>query len=326
MNKNPSSIRYSDAGVSIEAGNQLVNKIKTLAKKTHTQGVIGGIGGFASLFALPKEMKEPILVSCTDGVGTKLKLAIEMNCHDTIGQDLVAMCVNDLLVCGATPLFFLDYYACSHLGQSAESIIAGIAKGCEIAKLALIGGETAEMPGMYRRDDYDLAGFCVGAVEKSNIIDGQSIVQGDKIIGLPSSGPHSNGYSLIREVISRHHISLSMPFGTQSLGACLLTPTRIYVNSLQSLLNEQLIKGAAHITGGGLIENLPRILPSHMHAKIDASSWEIPPIFKWLQETGPIDSNEMWRVFNMGVGMVIITSDQLPKDIDAYPIGSIVNA
>lgn len=306
MNNDTSSVSYADAGVSIDAGNRLVEKIKTMARQTHTPNVIGGIGGFASLFALPSGLKEPILVSSTDGVGTKLKLAIEMNHHETIGQDLVAMCVNDLIVVGATPLFFLDYFACGKLKDQAEVIIQSIAEGCKIGQLALVGGETAEMPGLYADGDYDLAGFCVGVVEKEKMIDGRAIRPGDLIIGLPSSGVHSNGYSLVRKVLEKHAISPQTAFEGQTLGQVLLAPTRIYTKAILSLVRENLMKGAAHITGGGIIENVPRILPEHTKAVIQTSAWSRPRFFNWLQTTGPIDEAEMWRTFNMGIGMVII--------------------
>lgn len=313
MSSDTTSVSYADAGVSIDAGNQLVEKIKTMARKTHNANVIGGIGGFASLFALPNGLKEPILVSSTDGVGTKLKLAIDMNHHATIGQDLVAMCVNDLIVVGATPLFFLDYFACGKLKDQAEVIIRSIAEGCEIGQLALVGGETAEMPGLYADGDYDLAGFCVGVVEKNNMIDGRDIRPGDLIIGLPSSGVHSNGYSLVRKVLEKHAISLQTTFEEQTLGQALLTPTRIYTKAILSIVRENLMKGAAHITGGGLVENVPRILPQHTKAVIQTTAWNRPRFFNWLQTTGPIDEAEMWRTFNMGIGMVIIID---PKDAD----------
>jgi phosphoribosylformylglycinamidine cyclo-ligase len=306
MSNTTQSLTYADAGVSIDAGNQLVSKIKNMARKTHSPNVLSGIGGFASLFSLPGGLNEPVLVSSTDGVGTKLKLAIDCDHHTTIGQDLVAMCVNDLLVVGATPLFFLDYFACGKLKGNAEIIIQSIADGCQIGQLALVGGETAEMPGLYADGDYDLAGFCVGVVEKSKMVDGSTIKPGDLIIGLPSSGVHSNGYSLVRKVLEQHDISLQTAFEEQSLGQYLLTPTRIYTRAILSLVKAGLMKGAAHITGGGLIENIPRVLPANLKAVIQTSAWTRPRFFSWLQTTGPISEPEMWRTFNMGIGMTLV--------------------
>ncbi len=313
MSNNKSDpLSYKDAGVNIEQANELVQSIKETAKRTHRPGVLGNIGGFGALFEIPTDrFKHPILVSGTDGVGTKLKLAIEMNKHDTIGIDLVAMCANDILTLGAEPLFFLDYYATGRLKPSeAKAIIGGIGKGCELAHCALIGGETAEMPGMYQKDDYDLAGFCVGAVEKGHIIDGTQIKAGDVILGLASSGPHSNGYSLIRKVIERGNHNLNEAFDGSTLGEILLAPTRIYVSTILKLIKEISIHGLIHITGGGLLENIPRILPNNAKAKLDVDSWNWPPVFQWLQESGNIALQEMYRTFNLGIGMVVIIDKQ----------------
>ena len=304
------SLSYKDAGVDIEAGNALVDNIKTIAKSTHREEVASGLGGFGGLFALPlTQYKQPILVAGTDGVGTKLKLAIELAQHTTIGIDLVAMCVNDLIVQGAEPLFFLDYYATSKLNvEVAANVIQGIGTGCQQAGCALLGGETAEMPGIYQNKDYDLAGFCVGVVEKENLIDGSQIKAGDAIIALASSGPHSNGYSLIRKVISHSGANLNDEFTGKTLGETLLTPTKIYVKPILQLLATQTVHGIAHITGGGLLENIPRVLPTDCAAKLDADSWEWSPIFQWLQQQGNIERNEMLLTFNCGVGMVVIVS------------------
>ena len=308
------SLTYRDAGVDIDAGDALVERIKPLAKRTMRPEVLGGIGGFGALFELSKKYKDPVLVSGTDGVGTKLKLAFMLNKHDTVGQDLVAMSVNDILVQGAEPLFFLDYFACGKLDVNvAASVVGGIARGCELAGCALIGGETAEMPGMYPEGEYDLAGFAVGAVEKSAIIDGSRIQAGDVILGLASSGAHSNGYSLIRKIIERTQPDLDADFHGQPLRDVLMAPTRIYVKPLLKLMNEHpgIIKGLAHITGGGLTENIPRILPNGLAVQLDTQAWQMPPLFKWLQQEGNISEAEMLRVFNCGVGMVVITN---PKD------------
>ncbi len=303
---NDKSLNYKKAGVDIEQAHELVKDIRNIAKRTHRPGVLGGIGGFGALFEIPPGYRQPILVSGTDGVGTKLKLAIEMNKHDTIGIDLVAMCVNDVACLGAEPLFFLDYFATGRLNSNqAREIIAGIGKGCEIAKAALIGGETAEMPGMYHNDDYDLAGFCVGVVEKDQIIDGSQVQTGDCLLAVASSGPHSNGYSLIRKVLEQSQTRLDSPFGASTLGQVLLTPTRIYTPMLQNLRAALPIHAIAHITGGGLIENLPRVLPPFTKAVIHKQSWNLPEIFQWLQRQGHIDSIEMFRAFNMGVGLII---------------------
>ncbi|WP_373099157.1 MULTISPECIES: phosphoribosylformylglycinamidine cyclo-ligase [Pasteurellaceae] len=301
------SLSYKDAGVDINAGNALVEKIKADVKRTTRPEVIGGLGGFGALCALPSKYKEPILVSGTDGVGTKLRLAIDLNKHDTIGIDLVAMCVNDLVVQGAEPLFFLDYYATGKLEVDvAASVVKGIADGCEQAGCALVGGETAEMPGMYHAGDYDLAGFCVGVVEKADIIDGTQVKAGDALVALASSGPHSNGYSLIRKVIEVAGINPAQeqlagkPFAEQ-----VMAPTRIYVKSVLQLIKHANVHAIAHLTGGGFWENIPRVLPASMKAVIDEQSWQWPPIFNWLQEQGNIDRYEMYRTFNCGVGMII---------------------
>jgi phosphoribosylformylglycinamidine cyclo-ligase len=302
------SLSYRDAGVDIDAGDRLVERIKPLAARTRRDGVLAGIGGFGALFALNGKYREPVLVSGTDGVGTKLKLAFQLDRHDNIGIDLVAMSVNDILVQGAEPLFFLDYYACGKLDvEVAARVVAGIAKGCELSNCALSGGETAEMPGMYGPGEYDLAGFAVGVVEKAKIIDGRSITAGDAVIGLASSGPHSNGYSLIRRVITERNADLTAPLGDQTLGDALMAPTRIYVRSILELLPRIAVKGMAHITGGGLTENVPRILPPGAQAVLNKSSWTPPPVFDWLQQAG-IEAAEMHRTFNCGIGMVVIVA------------------
>ena len=306
-NKTATPLSYRDAGVDIEAGNQLVENIKGSVASTRREGVMGGIGGFGGLFELPSGYKQPVLVSGTDGVGTKLKLAIELKKHDTIGIDLVAMCVNDILVLGAEPLFFLDYYATGKLNNTvATDVIAGIADGCRQSGAALIGGETAEMPGMYDADDYDLAGFCVGAVEKESIIDGSKVKPGDAIIGLASSGPHSNGYSLIRKIIEVSGADLDQPLADTTLGDALIAPTKIYVSAIHAALKQFDINAMAHITGGGLLENIPRVLPDDCRAVLDADSWQLPAVFEWLQSNGNVETNEMHRTFNCGVGMTII--------------------
>ncbi len=306
--KHKSPLSYRDAGVDIDAGNRLVERIKPIARRTTRSGVLGGLGGFGALFELPLDRyREPVLVSGTDGVGTKLRLAIELGRHDTIGIDLVAMCVNDLVVQGAEPLFFLDYYATGHLDVDvAAAVVEGIGKGCELAGAALVGGETAEMPGMYAAGDYDLAGFCVGVVEKSEIIDGSRVQAGDVLIGLASSGPHSNGYSLIRRIIERSGVALSSAFGDSTLGDQLLAPTRIYVKSVLELRRHVDVRAVAHITGGGLLENLPRVLPRETKAVIDSAAWPRPEIFTWLQTEGQVEANEMYRTFNCGIGMVLL--------------------
>lgn len=302
-----SSLSYRDAGVDIEAGNALVDRIKPHAKKTVRPGVMAGLGGFGSMFELPLDRyKKPVLVSGTDGVGTKLRLAIESGIHNTIGIDLVAMCANDIVVLGAEPLFFLDYYATSKLDiDVAESVVSGIAEGCLQAGAALVGGETAEMPSMYEDGDYDLAGFCVGIVEKDNAIDGSKVAAGDVLIGLASSGPHSNGYSLIRKVIEVNNTNINDEFDGKPLAEHLLAPTRIYVKSLLQLHEKIDIHALSHITGGGLLENLPRVMPEQVNAVIDANSWQRPAIFDWLQDKGNIVDEEMYRTFNNGIGMVV---------------------
>ncbi len=315
----PSGLSYRDAGVDIDAGNSLVERIKPHAKRTLRPGVMGGLGGFGALFEVPLDRyKEPVLVSGTDGVGTKLKLAMDMGKHDTIGIDLVAMCVNDLIVGGAEPLFFLDYYATGHLNvDAAADVIKGIADGCELSGCALSGGETAEMPGMYEGDDYDLAGFCVGIVEKSKVIDGSKVKAGDTLLGIASSGPHSNGYSLVRKVLEVSGASLSDDFNGRSLGETLLAPTRIYVKPLLDLIAKVDVHSLCHITGGGLPENLPRVLPDNCRAVIDSKSWQRPAIFDWLQQQGNIADSEMYRTFNCGVGMVVaVDSTEAQKAIE----------
>ena len=301
------SLRYKDAGVDINAGNELVERIKPHVKRTTRPEVIGGLGGFGALCAIPGKYKEPILVSGTDGVGTKLRLAIDLKKHDTIGIDLVAMCVNDLVVQGAEPLFFLDYYATGKLDVDvASDVVKGIAEGCVQSGCALVGGETAEMPGMYHAGDYDLAGFCVGVVEKSEIIDGSQVKVGDALIALGSSGPHSNGYSLIRKVMDVAGVNPSTEqLDGHSLSEQVLAPTKIYVKSVLALIKQTEVHAIAHLTGGGFWENIPRVLPKKTKAVIDESSWEWQPVFKWLQEKGNIETYERYRTFNCGVGMVI---------------------
>ncbi len=308
------SLSYKDAGVDIDAGNALVERIKGVAKRTARPEVLGGLGGFGALCELPAGYREPVLVSATDGVGTKLRLAMDMGIHDSIGIDLVAMCANDLVVCGAEPLFFLDYYATGALSvDTAADVVTGIGRGCELAGCALVGGETAEMPGMYQGEDYDLAGFCVGVVEKSGIIDGSDVEQGDVLLGLASSGPHSNGYSLIRRILEVSGAGLDQGLGDGTLGQALLAPTTIYVKPLLALLQNTRVKSMCHITGGGLLENLPRVLPDRCDAAIDTGSWQWPEIFHWLQRAGNVDTREMYRTFNCGVGMVICVA---PADRD----------
>ena len=303
----PKPLTYRSAGVNIDAGNTLVDRIKPLARSTHRPGVLGGIGGFGGLFALPGGYREPVLVSGTDGVGTKLLLALEASRHDHIGIDLVAMCVNDILVSGAEPLWFLDYYACGQLDNAvAEAVISGVAEGCRQAGCALLGGETAEMPGMYPAGHYDLAGFAVGIVEKSAILTGADCEEGDAVIGIASSGPHSNGYSLIREILVRSGAHAHVQINGEPLVDLLLQPTRIYVKAIQALHQAVTIRALSHITGGGLVENLPRSLPAALAAHIDPKTWQMPPIFQWLQEQGQVSTEEMRRVFNIGIGMVAI--------------------
>jgi phosphoribosylformylglycinamidine cyclo-ligase len=314
------SLSYADSGVSIEAGDELVERIKPLAKKTLIPGVLGSIGGFGALFEISKEYKEPVLVTGTDGVGTKLKLAFALNRHDTVGQDLVGMSVNDILVQGAKSLFFLDYYACGHLDVDvAEKVVGGVAHGCELAGCALIGGETAEMPGMYPEGEYDLAGFAVGVVEKSKIIDGSSIKKGDVVLGLASSGPHSNGFSLIRKIVEVSGAQWSDKIGSTTLADAVMEPTRIYVKQVLAVLEKVSIKGMAHITGGGLVENIPRILPENTQCVIRAGSWKRPAVFDWLQEKGGITDLEMYRVFNNGIGMaVVVSKEDAEKAVEAF--------
>ena len=305
-NQQSPPLSYKDAGVDIDAGNELVDRIKHVARRTARAEVLGGLGGFGALCAIPQGYREPLLVAGTDGVGTKLSLAMQLGTHDTVGIDLVAMCVNDLIVCGAEPLFFLDYYATGKLDvDTASQVVAGIGRGCELAGCALIGGETAEMPGMYRGKDYDLAGFCVGVVEKSRVIDGATVQPGDTLLGLASSGPHSNGFSLIRKILEYRQADLQMDMGGQSLAQALMAPTRIYVRPLLDLQKSITIKAMAHITGGGLPENLPRVLPAHCCAEVDLRSWQRPAIFDWLAEDGKVAAFELLRTFNCGVGMVL---------------------
>jgi phosphoribosylformylglycinamidine cyclo-ligase len=302
-------LTYAAAGVSIDAGDELVRRIKPLAERTRTAGVLAGVGGFGAVFRMPAGYREPVLVSGTDGVGTKLKLAFALDRHDTIGQDLVAMSVNDILVQGAAPLFFLDYYACSRLDVDvAEQVVAGIARACELAGCALVGGETAEMPGMYEPGEYDLAGFAVGVAEKSELIDGSSIVPGDVVLGLASSGPHSNGYSLIRRIVDTSGARYSDSLEGRTLGERLLEPTRIYCKPVLQVMQKVRVKGMAHITGGGLVENVPRVLPAAVQAVIRRDLWPRPAIFDWLQKHGRVEDGEMPRVFNCGIGYVAIVA------------------
>lgn len=308
-------LSYRDAGVDIDAGDRLVDNIKPLAKRTLRPEVLTGIGGFGALFEISKQYRNPVLVSGTDGVGTKLKLAFQLDRHDTIGIDLVAMSVNDILVQGAEPLFFLDYFACGKLNvETATQVVGGIAKGCELAGCSLIGGETAEMPGMYPHDEYDLAGFAVGVVEKDQIISGASIKAGDCVLGIASSGAHSNGYSLIRKIIENSRADLSMDFYGQTLADTIMAPTRIYVKSVLTLMKQLPVKGLAHITGGGLVENVPRILPDSLTAVLQKDTWRIPPLFQWLQQQGNVTDQEMARVFNCGIGLVIVVAPEHAGD------------
>lgn len=328
------SLSYKDAGVDIDAGNALVDRIKGVARRTSRPEVMGGLGGFGALTRLPQKYKNPVLVSGTDGVGTKLKLAMDLNIHDSIGIDLVAMCVNDLVVAGAEPLLFLDYYATGKLNvEVAADVVTGIGKGCELAGAALVGGETAEMPGMYHGDDYDLAGFCVGVVEEDSIIDGSKVAASNALIALASSGPHSNGYSLIRKIIDVSGADLSQAFGDSTLGATLLEPTRIYVKSVLAAIEQFDVHALSHITGGGLLENLPRVMPDNTTAKIDAATWAMPEIFQWLQTNGNVERNEMYRTFNCGIGMVLVVPAEQAADVinffneqgeQAFQIGEIV--
>ncbi|MFN2287489.1 MAG: phosphoribosylformylglycinamidine cyclo-ligase [Chromatocurvus sp.] len=302
-------LSYRDAGVDIDAGNELVERVKETARRTSRPEVMGNLGGFGALCEIPAGYKNPVLVSGTDGVGTKLRLAMQLQQHDTIGIDLVAMCVNDLVVAGAEPLFFLDYYATGALDVDvAARVIDGIGRGCELAGCALVGGETAEMPGMYHGGDYDLAGFCVGVVEKSGILDGAAVRPGDILVGIGSSGPHSNGYSLIRKVLEVSGADLEQSVGGTALGDALMAPTTIYVKPLLELIRQGGVHALSHITGGGLLDNIPRVLPAGRSADIDTRSWQWPAVFAWLQETGGIAIEEMYRTFNCGVGMVVCLS------------------
>jgi phosphoribosylformylglycinamidine cyclo-ligase len=323
-NPNNNALSYRDAGVDIDAGDRLVENIKPFAKRTMRPEVLSGIGGFGGLVEISKKYKEPVLVSGTDGVGTKLKLAFELNRHDTVGIDLVGMSVNDILVQGAEPLFFLDYFACGKLDvDAATEVIKGVASGCEQAGCALIGGETAEMPGMYPVGEYDLAGFAVGVVEKASIITGEHIQPGDVVLGMASNGAHSNGYSLVRKIIERSHPDLNAKFdGERTLADCIMAPTRIYVKPLLALMQALTIKGMAHITGGGLTENVPRVLPGNVVADLDSKTWHTPKLFAWLREQGNVAEQEMFRTFNCGIGMVVIVS----KDDAAKAISQLTAA
>ncbi|HYW03901.1 MAG TPA: phosphoribosylformylglycinamidine cyclo-ligase [Gammaproteobacteria bacterium] len=304
-------LTYRDAGVDIDAGNRLVDRIRPAAARTRRDGVLGGLGGFGALFELPPGYREPVLVSGTDGVGTKLRLAIESGRHDTVGIDLVAMCVNDIVVQGAEPLFFLDYYASGRLEVDvAAAVVEGIAAGCEQAGCALIGGETAEMPGMYSPGDYDLAGFAVGIAEKARLVDGTRVSDGDVLLGLGSSGAHANGYSLIRRILADTGAGLDTPLGGSTLGDALLRPTRIYVPALLALLRADLVHAAAHITGGGLPENLPRVLPDGATAVVARDGWQRPAVFDWLADQGGVEEGEMLRTFNCGIGMCVCTAPE----------------
>ncbi|MCW8332903.1 phosphoribosylformylglycinamidine cyclo-ligase [Vibrio sp. SCSIO 43135] len=336
MSGNNSSLSYKDAGVDIDAGNALVDRIKGAVKRTRRPEVMGGIGGFGALCELPTKYKQPVLVSGTDGVGTKLRLALDMNKHDTIGIDLVAMCVNDLIVQGAEPLFFLDYYATGKLDvDTAADVVSGIAEGCIQAGCSLIGGETAEMPGMYEGEDYDVAGFCVGVVEKEDVIDGTKVAAGDALIAVGSSGPHSNGYSLIRKILEVSGADKSEELAGRTIGEHLLEPTKIYIKSALKMIEQHDIHAISHITGGGFWENIPRVLPEGTKAVVDGNSWEWPVIFKWLQEKGNVTTHEMYRTFNCGVGLVIaLPKDQADAAVEllnaegenAWVIGEIANA
>ena len=304
----PQGFTYKDAGVDIDAGDALVGDIKRIVKSTHRKEVLGGVGGFGALVELPKKYKQPVLVSGTDGVGTKLRLAIDAGVVEGLGQDLVAMCVNDVLVTGAEPLFFLDYFATAKLDpRQAGLVIRGIAKGCKLSGCALVGGETAEMPGLYAQGDFDLAGFCVAVVEKKKRIDGSRIKAGDVVLALPSTGPHANGFSLIRKILAHSGETLDMPLGRTTLGKALLAPTAIYVKPILDLLAEGApLRGMAHITGGGVTDNLPRCFPEGVSAVIDTQSWKLPPVFQWLQQAGNVSDDEMRRVFNCGVGFMMV--------------------
>ncbi|PSJ44892.1 phosphoribosylformylglycinamidine cyclo-ligase [Zobellella endophytica] len=329
-------LSYKDAGVDIDAGNALVERIKGVSRRTQRPEVMGGLGGFGALCQLPTGYKEPVLVAGTDGVGTKLRLAIDLQRHQGVGIDLVAMCVNDLIVQGAEPLFFLDYYATGKLDvDTAADVVTGIGAGCELSGCALIGGETAEMPGMYEAGDYDLAGFCVGVVEKSGIIDGTKVAAGDALIALGSSGPHSNGYSLIRKILEVSQADLQQPLGDATLADALMAPTRIYVKPVLELIKQFDIHALSHITGGGFWENIPRVLPAGAKAVIDGASWQWPAVFSWLQQAGGVETYEMYRTFNCGVGMVIaLPAEQAEAAVqfmqdageNAWLIGRIDNA
>ena len=314
------SLSYRDAGVDIDAGDQLVENIKPFAKRTMRPEVLGDLGGFGALVEISKKYQNPVLVSGTDGVGTKLKLAFEWDIHHTVGIDLVAMSVNDILVQGAEPLFFLDYFACGKLDVArATDVIKGIAEGCEQSGCALIGGETAEMPGMYPEGEYDLAGFAVGVVEKSKVINGRSIRLGDVVLGLASNGAHSNGYSLIRKIIERSNPDLDAEFdGGKTLRQAVIAPTRLYVKPILAALEKFEIKGMAHITGGGLTENIPRVLPENCVAQIDAQSWPLPKLFQWLQQAGNVEQQEMYRTFNCGIGMAVIVPAEQAEAAQAF--------
>ena len=334
--KSPTPLSYKDAGVDIDAGNQLVEKIKHVTQRTHRPEVRGGLGGFGALCAIPAKYNKPLLVSGTDGVGTKLRLAMDLGQHFGVGIDLVAMCVNDLIVQGAEPLFFLDYYATGKLNVDvAAEVVSGIGEGCQYSGCALIGGETAEMPGMYHEGDYDIAGFCVGIVEKADIIDGSKVAQGDQLIALGSSGPHSNGYSLIRKVLEVNNSDVEELLDGKAIADHLLEPTKIYVKSVLELIKNVDVHALSHITGGGFWENIPRVLPQGTKAVIDGNSWQWPTVFNWLQENGNITEHEMYRTFNCGVGMIIaVSADQLDRALEvlnaqgenAWHIGAIANA
>ena len=312
------SLGYRDAGVNIDLGNQLVDRIRAIASRTYRPGVLGGVGGFASLFRLPVDRyRSPVLVTAADGVGTKLRLAVETSSYETVGIDLVAMCANDVLVHGAEPILFLDYLAMGRLELSkAQMVIEGVARGCELAGASLVGGECAEMPGVYSSEDFDLAGFCLGIVEEDRIVNGAEVHPGDRIVGLPSSGLHSNGFSLVRKILEVSGASLSAPFdGGESLGQCLMTPTRIYVGSVRRVMEEVPVKGLAHITGGGLVLNLARVLPAGLCARLDRRHWTIPPSIQWAREAGGIEDREMFRTFNCGIGMALVVSAHHVDDV-----------
>jgi len=329
-------LTYRAAGVDIDAGNALVERIKPMVARTRREGVLGGLGGFGGLFELGGRYREPVLVSGTDGVGTKLKLAQQLGRHDTIGIDLVAMCVNDVLVQGAEPLFFLDYFATGKLDVDvAAAVVSGIARGCEESGCALLGGETAEMPDMYPPGEYDLAGFCVGAVEKSRMLDGSAVAAGDVLIGVASSGAHANGFSLIRRILERTGSPLDTPLGATTLGEALLEPTRLYVKPMLALLHDCPVHAFSHITGGGLTENIIRVIPEDLGVEIDAQAWPRPMLFDWLARAGAVAPQEMWRTFNCGIGFVVICAEPDARDVarrlalsalDNWPIGRVVTA